>query len=43
MALGLDPGTRTTRDYEGPTVAPMIQAAIEQAMKGEDNIELDAR
>lgn len=43
MLLQLDHPTRTTRDYEGPVVAPVIQAAIENAMKGEENIELDAR
>ncbi|UJR36499.1 hypothetical protein I4U23_029220 [Adineta vaga] len=42
MLLQLDHPTRTTRDYEGPVVAPVIQAAIENAMKGEENIELDA-
>ncbi|CAF1223039.1 unnamed protein product [Adineta ricciae] len=42
MLLQLDHPTRTTRDYEGPVVAPAIQAAIENAMKGEENIELDA-
>ncbi|CAF1063497.1 unnamed protein product [Adineta steineri] len=42
ILLQLDFPSRTTRDYEGPMVSPMIQAAIENAMKDEDNIELDA-
>ena len=43
IMLQLDFPTRTTRDYEGPMVSPMIQAAIENAMKDEDHIELNAR
>ena len=43
ILLELDSPTRTTRDYEGPMVSPMIQAAIENAMKEEDHLELDAR
>lgn len=42
ILLQLDLPSRTTRDYEGPMVSPMIQAAIENAMKDEENIELDA-
>jgi len=43
ILLTLDAPSRTTRDYEGPIVSPIIQAAIEQAMKDEDTIELDAK
>lgn len=43
MSIRLDSPTRTTRDYEGPTVSPLIKAAIETAMKDEENIELDAK
>ncbi len=43
ILLQLDFPSRTTRDYEGPMVSPMIQAAIENAMKDEEHIELDAR
>ena len=32
MRLSLDRGGRTTRDYEGPTVAPKVQAALDAAM-----------
>ncbi|CAF4552103.1 unnamed protein product, partial [Rotaria sp. Silwood1] len=42
ILLQLDFPSRTTRDYEGPMVSPMIQAAIENAMKDEEHIELDA-
>ncbi|CAF2958668.1 unnamed protein product [Rotaria sp. Silwood2] len=41
ILLQLDFPSRTTRDYEGPMVSPMIQAAIENAMRDEENIELD--
>lgn len=34
--------TRTTRDYEGPTVAPRIQAALDAALQDEDDLILDA-
>ncbi len=43
ISLQLDFPSRTTRDYEGPIVSPIIQAAIENAMKGEEHIELDAK
>lgn len=43
ILLQLDLPTRTTRDYEGPMVSPMIQAAIDNAMKDEENIELNAK
>lgn len=43
ILLQLDFPSRTTRDYEGPMVSPMIQAAIETAMKDEENIELNAK
>ena len=33
---------RTTRDYEGPAVAPKIQAALDAALMDEDDIDLDA-
>jgi kinesin family protein 3/17 len=43
ILLTLDGPSRTTRDYEGPIVSPIIQAAIDHAMKDEDTIELDAK
>ncbi|UJR09601.1 hypothetical protein I4U23_013836 [Adineta vaga] len=42
ILLQLDFPSRTTRDYEGPMVSPMIQAAIENAMRDEEHLELDA-
>uniref|UniRef100_A0A1B6D848 Kinesin-like protein n=1 Tax=Clastoptera arizonana TaxID=38151 RepID=A0A1B6D848_9HEMI len=33
---------RTTRDYEGPTVAPVIKSVLEAALKGEEDIDVDA-
>ena len=42
--LSLDRGGRTTKDYEGPTVAPRVQAALDAAMANiEPDIELDVR
>jgi kinesin family protein 3/17 len=32
---------RTTRDYESPTLAPHLQAALDTALKDEDDIEVD--
>ncbi len=43
VLLQLDFPSRTTRDYEGPMVSPMIQAAIDKAMKDEEHIELDVK
>lgn len=34
---------RTTRDYEGPSVAPRIQAVIDQALEDEGDIDIDDR
>ena len=39
----LDLSTRTTRDYEGPMISPIIQAALSNALKDDDHMELDAR
>lgn len=33
IALELDMPNRTTRDYEGPAVAPRVQAAIDAALQ----------
>ena len=42
MRLSLDRGGRTTRDYEGPAVAPRVQAALDAAMLNvEPDIEVD--
>ena len=43
MRLNLDHPARTTRDYEGPNVAPRVQAALDAAMNNiEEDIDIDA-
>nr|XP_014353786.1 PREDICTED: kinesin-like protein KIF3B isoform X2 [Latimeria chalumnae] len=42
LLLELDMPSRTTRDYEGPTIAPKVQAALEAALQDEDEIQVDA-
>lgn len=34
---------RTTRDYDGPTVAPKIQAALDAALQDEADLDIDGR
>ena len=34
--------SRTTRDYEGPAIAPKVQAALDAALQDEDEIQVDA-
>ncbi|TRY66924.1 hypothetical protein TCAL_08038 [Tigriopus californicus] len=42
MRLSLDHSGRTTRDYEGPAVAPRVQAALDAAMQNiEPDIDID--
>lgn len=41
LFLELDLPNRTTRDYESPTLAPHLQAALDTALKDEDDIEID--
>ena len=42
MRLALDRAGRTTRDYEGPAVAPRVQAALDAAMLNvEPDIDID--
>ena len=42
MRLSLERGGRTTREYEGPAVAPRVQAALDAAMLNvEPDIEVD--
>ena len=38
----LDMPNRTTRDYEGPAVAPKIQAALDAALADEEDIDVHA-
>ena len=42
LMVELDMPNRTTRDYEGPAVAPRIQAALDAALQDEDDLTLDA-
>jgi len=40
--IELDMPNRTTRDYEGPAVAPRVQAALDAALHDEEDLTLDA-
>ena len=40
--IELDMPNRTTRDYEGPAVAPKVQAALDAALQDEEDLTLDA-
>lgn len=42
VLLELDMPSRTTRNYEGPAIAPKVQAALEAALQDEDEIQVDA-
>lgn len=42
VLLEMDVPSRTTRNYEGPTIAPKVQAALEAALQEEDDIQVDA-
>lgn len=42
LMVELDMPTRTTRDYEGPLVAPKVQAALNAALQEESDLHLDA-
>ena len=41
--IELNRPNRTTRGYEGPQVAPPIQAALDAALQDEADIDLDGR
>ena len=43
LQVELDMPNRTTRDYEGPTVAPRVQAALDAALQDEEDIYVDGR
>ena len=43
LQVELDMPNRTTRDYEGPSVAPKLQVAIDIALKEEEDIDVDGR
>ncbi|XP_068072748.1 kinesin-like protein KIF3B isoform X1 [Danio rerio] len=42
LLLELDLPSRTTKDYEGPVIAPKVAAALEDALREEDEIQVDA-
>ena len=42
LKVELDMPNRTTRDYEGPLVAPSLQAALDAAMPDEEEMVFDA-
>ena len=42
LKVELDMPNRTTRDYEGPLVAPLVQAALDAALQEEEEITVDA-
>uniref|UniRef100_A0A673V0Y3 Kinesin-like protein n=1 Tax=Suricata suricatta TaxID=37032 RepID=A0A673V0Y3_SURSU len=42
VLLELDMPSRTTRDYEGPAIAPKVQAALDAALQDEDEMQVDA-
>ena len=41
LFLELDQPNRTTKDYESPTLAPHLQAALDTALRDEDELEVD--
>ncbi|KAK3519458.1 hypothetical protein QTP70_029775, partial [Hemibagrus guttatus] len=42
LMLELDMPTRTTKEYEEPMIAPKVAAALEDALREEDDIQVDA-
>lgn len=42
IELDLEPLERMTKDYKGPAVAPSILSALEAALQGEEDIDVDA-
>ncbi|XP_066527443.1 kinesin-like protein KIF3B [Hoplias malabaricus] len=42
LMLELDLPSRTTKDYEEPVIAPKVAAALEDALREEDEIQVDA-
>ncbi|XP_046380211.1 kinesin-II 95 kDa subunit-like [Haliotis rufescens] len=41
LEIEMDMPNRTTRDYEGPAVAPRVQAALDAALQDEDDLDID--
>eukprot|EP00116_Pleurobrachia_bachei_P006951 sb/3467213/ len=42
LLVDMDLPSRTTRDYEGPSVAPHIKAALDAALEDEEDLVIDA-
>ncbi|XP_075951617.1 kinesin-like protein KIF3B isoform X1 [Anarhichas minor] len=42
MVLDMDLPTRTTKEYQEPVIAPKVAAALESALRDEDEIQVDA-
>ncbi|XP_077569060.1 kinesin-like protein KIF3B [Stigmatopora nigra] len=42
LLLGMDMPSRTTKDYERPVIAPKVAAALEDALKNEEDLQVDA-
>ncbi|XP_064477391.1 kinesin-like protein KIF3B [Ornithodoros turicata] len=42
LQVELDMPTRTTRDYNAPSVAPHLRAALDDALKEEEDLDIDA-
>ena len=43
LQVELDMPNRTTRDYEGPQVAPRVQAALDAALQDEEDLDLEVQ
>lgn len=42
LILDMDLPTRTTKEYQEPVIAPKVAAALEDALRDEDEIQVDA-
>lgn len=42
MMLDMDLPARTTKEYQEPVIAPKVAAALEDALRDEDDIQVDA-
>lgn len=42
MMLDMDLPDRTTKEYQEPVIAPKVAAALKDALRDEDEIEVDA-
>lgn len=42
LMLDMDLPARTTKDYQEPVIAPKVAAALEDALRDEDEIQVDA-